>query len=182
MDPETMRAVMPAVSAGLNLLATLLLAAGWLFIRRSLSKPKPGPTKGEPAAEPGTVTVAAAARDPLADPDVRLHRVCMIAAFATSVLFLVNYLWYHFAYQIHKPYAGPPALKPVYLFTLATHVPLAVVVPVLAIWVFRLAFTGQWERHRRIARITFPIWMYVSVTGVLIWVMLYLLPQSPAAN
>jgi uncharacterized membrane protein YozB (DUF420 family) len=105
----------------------------------------------------------------------RAHRVAMIAAFATSTIFLVSYLVYH-ALAGSRPYTGPNALRPLYYAILLTHVVLAAAVPVLAIRMFFLAWRGRWDAHRRLGRWTMPIWLYVSVTGVLIYGMLYHLP------
>ncbi len=100
------------------------------------------------------------------------HRAAMVAAFATSAIFLVSYLAYHWLEGSRK-YAGPESLRPVYYTILITHVILAAAVPVLALRMFFLAWRGRWDAHRRLGRIALPIWLYVSVTGVVIYVMLY---------
>ncbi|MFM8802898.1 MAG: DUF420 domain-containing protein, partial [Planctomycetia bacterium] len=123
----------------LNTLATLLLVAGWVLIRRG---------------------------------QWRAHRAVMIAAFAVSTLFLVCYLTYH-AIVGHVPFAGQGTARTVYFTILITHILLAVAVPVLAIAMFALAARGRFEAHRRLGRITMPIWLYVSITGVVIYLMLY---------
>jgi uncharacterized membrane protein YozB (DUF420 family) len=110
----------------------------------------------------------------------RAHRAAMIAAFATSAVFLVSYLVYHWLEGSRK-YAGPESLRIAYYVILLTHVVLAAAVPVLAVRMFFLAWKGRWEAHRRLGRITMPIWLYVSVTGVVIYLMLYHLPGPPAA-
>jgi uncharacterized membrane protein YozB (DUF420 family) len=107
------------------------------------------------------------------------HRAAMVAAFATSAVFLVSYLTYHWLEGSRK-YAGPESLRGVYYVILSTHVPLAAAVPVLALRMFFLAWKGRWDAHKRLGRITMPIWLYVSVTGVVIYWMLYQLPASPA--
>ena len=107
----------------------------------------------------------------------RAHRVAMIAAFATSAVFLVCYLVYHWLEGSRK-YAGPESLRLFYYAILLTHVILAAAVPVLAVRMFFLAWRGRWEAHRRLGRITLPIWLYVSVTGVVIYLMLYRLPAA----
>lgn len=109
----------------------------------------------------------------------RAHRAAMVAAFATSAVFLVCYLVYHYLEGSRK-YAGPESLRLVYYAILLTHVILAAAVPVLALRMFFLAWRGRWEAHRRLGRVTMPIWLYVSVTGVVIYAMLYHLP--PAAG
>jgi len=96
----------------------------------------------------------------------------MIAAFITSVLFLISYLTYHFQAKITKfPELG--WVKTLYLGILLTHTVLAAAVPILAIITLTRALRGRYDAHRRIARWTYPIWLYVSVTGVIIYVMLY---------
>jgi len=99
------------------------------------------------------------------------HRLCMIAALAVSSLFLVGYLTYHFqAGTTH--YSGTGPVRTLYLSILATHTVLAITVPPLAITTLVRALQERFDRHRRIARITFPIWLYVSVTGVVVYLML----------
>jgi uncharacterized membrane protein YozB (DUF420 family) len=100
------------------------------------------------------------------------HRACMIAAFATSALFLVSYLVYH-AHIGSKSFEGTGIVRPVYFAILITHIILAAAVVPLALVTLTRAHRGQFARHRRIARWTFPIWLYVSVTGVIVYVMLY---------
>lgn len=100
------------------------------------------------------------------------HRVVMTGAFSCSVLFLVSYLVYH-AQAGSKRFPGTGALRTAYLAILATHTLLAAAVPVLAVTVLVLALRGRFEQHRRWARWTLPIWLYVSVTGVVVYWMLY---------
>ncbi|HMM36932.1 MAG TPA: DUF420 domain-containing protein [Thermoanaerobaculia bacterium] len=100
------------------------------------------------------------------------HRRAMTAAFACSVLFLVSYLVYHFeAGSVRFQGTGP--VRTFYLTVLLTHTVLAAVVPFLAVTTLVLARKGRFEAHRRLARVTLPIWLYVSVTGVVIYLMLY---------
>lgn len=108
---------------------------------------------------------------------VAAHRACMLAALVTSSLFLASYLYYH-AHVGSVHYTGEGWLRPIYFTILATHTLLAASVPPLALRTLYLAWTGQIARHRRIARWTWPIWMYVSVTGVVVYLMLYRLPKS----
>jgi uncharacterized membrane protein YozB (DUF420 family) len=103
---------------------------------------------------------------------IETHRKVMIAAFITSCLFLVCYLVYH-AQAGSKHFPGVGAIRTVYLAILGTHTVLAAAVPVLAIITLRRGLAGRYDRHRRIARWTLPIWLYVSVTGVVVYVMLY---------
>jgi len=100
------------------------------------------------------------------------HRQTMIAAFITSCVFLVCYLIYHAKVgTVRFPHTG--AIRTVYLTILTTHTILAAAVPVLAIITLRRGLTMRYEMHRRIAKWTLPIWMYVSVTGVVVYFMLY---------
>jgi protein SCO1 len=136
---------LPSVNAGLNGLATVLLVAGYVLIKRGHRE---------------------------------AHKAAMLASFATSVLFLACYLTYHFALHHYtgvssRAFQGQGAIRPVYLTILISHVVLAAVVPVLAIATIRRGLKAQWDRHKRLARITFPLWLYVSVTGVIIYGMLY---------
>jgi len=100
------------------------------------------------------------------------HKRVMLSAFTVSILFLVCYVIYHVQVG-SKSYTGTGAIRGVYYIILVTHVVLATSVPVLAIITIRRALRGDLERHRRIARVTLPIWVYVSITGVIIYVMLY---------
>jgi protein SCO1/2/putative membrane protein len=142
---------LPAVNASLNGLATVLLVAGYVAIRTGR-------------------TVQ--------------HKRIMLTAFGTSAAFLVCYLVYHaalahFTGDGSRRFAGSGPIRFVYFAILISHVLLAIVVAVLAPTVLYRALRGQFERHKRLARITFPIWLYVSVTGVIIYVILYHWPVGP---
>ena len=100
------------------------------------------------------------------------HRRCMLAAFTASCLFLVSYVVYH-AQAGSRPFTGQGLARSVYFVILVTHVLLAAAILPLALVTLRRALGGDYARHRRIARWTFPVWMYVSVTGVVIFLMLY---------
>jgi len=103
---------------------------------------------------------------------VRAHRNCQIAAVGTSTLFLISYLTYHY-YHGDTPFPGQGIVRPFYFAILISHVILAIViVPLVWITVYRAA-RGDFTRHRRIARWTLPLWLYVSVTGVIVYLMLY---------
>jgi len=103
---------------------------------------------------------------------IERHRKVMISAFITSCLFLVCYLVYHAQVgTVRFPHTG--TVRTVYLTILATHTVLAALVPILAIVTLRRGLAARYDRHRRIARWTLPIWLYVSVTGVVVYVMLY---------
>ena len=103
---------------------------------------------------------------------IQTHRKVMITAFATSCLFLVCYLIYH--YQVGSVrFQHTGAIRTIYLSILGTHTVLAALVPVLAIITLRRGLAARYDRHRRLARWTLPIWLYVSITGVVVYVMLY---------
>ncbi len=106
------------------------------------------------------------------------HKRCMIAAFGVSMVFLGTYLTYRFFGQ-EKRFAGQGWIRPVYFFILLTHVTLAATVPVLASWTLILGLRGKFDKHRRLARVTFPIWVYVSITGVLVYLFLFKLFGPP---
>jgi uncharacterized membrane protein YozB (DUF420 family) len=100
------------------------------------------------------------------------HRRMMLSAFAVSVVFLICYLFYH--YNVGSvPFQKQGWIRPVYFTILISHIVLAATVPFLAIATLWQAFQERFDKHRRIAKITWPIWMYVSVTGVIVYVMLY---------
>jgi putative membrane protein len=104
--------------------------------------------------------------------NVNLHRRLMLSALAVSALFLVCYVAYHAQYGSVR-FTGQGAVRVVYFFILIPHVILAAaIVPLVAVTVVR-ALRGDFARHRRIARWTYPIWLYVSVTGVVVYLMLY---------
>jgi len=101
------------------------------------------------------------------------HRRVMLTAFVTSCLFLVCYLVYHAQVGSVPFHHEGTTLRTVYLSILFTHTVLAATVPVLAIITLRRGLAARYDRHRKIARWTLPIWLYVSVTGVVVYVMLY---------
>lgn len=136
---------LPAVNAGLNGLATVLLVVGYLLIRQR----KTG-----------------------------AHKAVMLSAFVTSILFLGCYLLYHAALREYTgsgshAFTGLGPIRTIYFTILITHIVLAALVPILASITIYRGLRADWPRHRRIAKITFPIWLYVSVTGVIIYFMLY---------
>lgn len=100
------------------------------------------------------------------------HRASMLAAFSMSVLFLISYVIYH-ANVGSTPFPGQGAIRAVYFTILVTHIILAAAIVPMAIVTLRRGLKRDDARHRRIARITWPVWMYVSVTGVVIYLMLY---------
>src|SRR3990170_3718770 len=103
---------------------------------------------------------------------IAAHKRCMIAAVVTSSLFLVSYLTYH--YQIgSKHFEGQGPVRTIYFSILISHTALAITIVPLVLMTLRRAWKGNFERHARIARRTLPLWLYVSVTGVLVYWMLY---------
>lgn len=103
---------------------------------------------------------------------VAAHRACMLAAFGASTLFLLSYLTYHYRVgTVRFPLTG--GLRSAYLAILASHTLLAALVPPLALITLARALRARFEGHRRLARWTLPVWLYVSVTGVVVYWMLY---------
>lgn len=142
----------PALNATMNALATTLILAGYVTIKRA--------QRESDATQRQRLTLR--------------HRKLMIGAVAMSALFLVGYVTYHgLRAGAHTPFGGTGALRTVYLVILWTHIPLAALIAYLVPKTFFLALRGQNERHRRWARWTLPIWLYVSVTGVLVYLFLY---------
>jgi len=105
------------------------------------------------------------------------HKICMVAAVTTSTAFLVSYLYYH-AQVGSVRFQGEGWVRPVYFAILLSHTVLAATIVPLVIVTLTRALRGQYDRHRRIARWTLPLWLYVSVTGVVIYLMLYHLYAS----
>ncbi len=101
------------------------------------------------------------------------HKWIMISAFGVSVVFLTCYVVYHLNTQVITAFTGVGIVRIIYFTMLVSHIALAATVPPLCLVTLYRAWRGQFDKHRRIARITFPIWLYVSVTGVLIYLVLY---------
>jgi len=102
---------------------------------------------------------------------VHVHRVLMVTAFAFSAVFLVGYLLYH-SVQGDTPYTGTGWMRVVYFTVLISHIVLSTTVVPLALTSFYFAFTRSFVRHRRLNRVFLPVWLYVSVTGVVIFLLL----------
>ncbi len=135
---------LPHINVTLNILATVLLVAGFVLIKQKR-------------------TVA--------------HKRTMLATFAVSTVFLVCYLFYHYNAEM-KRFPTDTDIAPLYVryfyyVLISTHVILAALVPWLAIWSIVLGLRGKIEKHRKVVKWTWPIWLYVSVTGVMVYVMLY---------
>ncbi|MEI9962328.1 MAG: DUF420 domain-containing protein [Limisphaerales bacterium] len=107
------------------------------------------------------------------------HRNCMIAAFTTSVIFLACYLTYHFTVKTVTHFIEPAWFRPIYLTILLTHTILAVIIVPMILMTLNRARLQRFELHKKIARWTWPLWMYVSVTGVVVYLLLYqIFPQK----
>jgi len=110
---------------------------------------------------------------------VQVHRACMISAFTVSMAFFISYCIYHYHVGDVR-FGGQGLIRPAYFTLLSTHVVLAAAIVPLALITLGRALRGRFARHRRIARWTWPIWMYVSVTGVVVYLMVYwLYPHLP---
>ncbi len=105
----------------------------------------------------------------------RAHAACMISAFLVSTVFLACYLYHKYAIMkgVHTPWPGPAGWKLAYTIMLISHIVLAMAIVPMAFLTMSRALRERFDAHRRIARWTLPIWLYVSVTGVLIYVLLY---------
>jgi putative membrane protein len=143
---------LPVVNATLNGLSAIFLAVGYVFIKQGRQN---------------------------------AHRNFMIAAFVSSTLFLACYITYHgyIAYVLHRGptrFLDPAWFRPIYLLILITHTVLAVVILPMVFMTLSRALRARFDKHRVIARWTWPLWMYVSVTGVAIYLLLYqVFPQRP---
>ena len=109
---------------------------------------------------------------------VTAHKTCMLTAFGVSSLFLVSYVIYHY-HAGSKPFAGQGWIRGVYYPLLISHLTLATLIIPFALTTIYRAWRGQFARHMRIARWTLPLWLYVSVTGVIVYWMLYHLVPQP---
>lgn len=142
----------PALNAALNALATVLITFGFVQIK---------------AAQRATDPARRAA-------GIRLHRAFMLAAGFVSAVFLVGYVTHKILVRgVHTPFGGTGAIATVYYVMLVTHILLAISIAYLVPRTFQLALRGDYERHQAWARWTYPIWYYVSVTGVLVYFFLY---------
>ena len=102
------------------------------------------------------------------------HRNCMLSAFVTSCVFLVCYVLHKILVRgVHTPFGGEGIIRTFYYVMLLTHIVLAMVIVPLILMTMSRALKARWEHHKKIARWTWPLWMYVSITGVLVYLMLY---------
>jgi len=132
---------LPALNASLNALATILLTAGFVFIKQR---------------------------------QVSNHRLCMVSAFVVSCVFLVTYVLHKILMRgVHTPFGGEGTIRTIYYTMLISHIILAIVIVPLVLATLRYAVVGRIDVHRKWARWTFPLWYYVSVTGVLVYFFLY---------
>jgi putative membrane protein len=151
----------PPLNAALNATATVLMTAGFVFIMRALRETDP---------------VARAAR-------IRSHRAFMLSAGVVSAVFLVGYVTHKILVRgVHTKFGGEGAIAKIYYTMLISHIALAIAIAYLVPRTFLFALRGNFERHKKWARWTFPIWYYVSVTGVLVYFFLYQWwPATPKA-
>ena len=133
-------APLPAVNACLNATCTVLLLAGYYFIRHS---------------------------------NRQAHKICMLGAFSCSTIFLASYLYFHWHVGDVR-FGGHGWIRLVYFTILITHTTLAVVIVPLVLITLSRALKARFVRHRAIARWTFPLWLYVSITGVIVYWLLYI--------
>jgi putative membrane protein len=106
--------------------------------------------------------------------NIKAHRASMISAFVTSTLFLTSYLIYHFSKELGPTrFQGEGIIRPVYFFILITHTALAIAIVPMVFVTFSRALKKRFDLHQKIARWTLPTWLYVSVTGVIVYLMLY---------
>lgn len=103
---------------------------------------------------------------------IEAHKRCMVAAMIVSVAFLTSYVIYHLNVG-SVPFTGEGWIRPVYFFILITHIILAIVIVPMVLRTAYFGFTSRFNKHVVVARKTFPLWMYVSVTGVIVYLMLY---------
>jgi putative membrane protein len=142
---------LPIINASLNGLSAIFLTGGYIFIRR---------------------------KNKIA------HRNCMVTAFCTSVIFLICYITYHgyLAVVLHRGptrFENPQWFRPIYLAILLTHTILAIVIVPMILITLNRARLQRFDLHKKIARWTWPFWMYVSVTGVIVYLLLYqIFPQK----
>jgi len=135
----------PHLNASLNGLSSIFLVAGFIMIMRS---------------------------------DVHKHRFCMIAASSISGIFLVSYITYHSLRTYYfglgpTRFTGTGLSRPVYFTVLTSHTILAATIAPFVVWTLWRGLSGKFDKHKRLARLVWPIWLYVSITGVFVYVMLY---------
>jgi putative membrane protein len=137
--------IFPHLNAGLNALSGLFLVSGFYFIMRKR---------------------------------IAAHRVCMLAACSVSALFLLSYVTYHSLRTYYfglgpTKFTGQGIIRPIYFTILTSHTFLAILVAPFVVWTLRRALKGKFELHKRLARLVFPVWLYVSITGVIVYLLLY---------
>jgi len=124
-----------------------------------------------------SATLLWAARRAILRGDRALHKQLMLAALASSALFLTSYVYYHYSHGDTK-FTGQGAIRPVYFAVLISHIVLSIVALPMILSSLFFAFTGRFAKHKRLSRWTWATWMYVSVTGVLIYLMLHVIDWS----
>ncbi len=167
------------VNALLSAAAIALLA--WLLVFR---EPAPGesPLLGylpmlNAALNSTSAVLLLMGRAAIRRGDKRRHAQLMLGAFCASALFLVSYLAYHYVHGDTR-YLGAPAMRGFYLLVLASHVLLSLLVVPLVLAALWFAARSRFEQHKKVTRVLYPIWLYVSATGVLVYLLLYQLPHG----
>ncbi len=130
--------VLPKINALLNSSVSVLLIAGFYFIRKK---------------------------------NISAHRICMMMAFALSAVFLISYVVYH-AGSEHTPFGGQGLVRNIYYVILISHIALAAIILPLVLFTITRAMMGRFAQHRKLARYTWPVWLYVSVSGVIVYLMI----------
>lgn len=138
-------AIFPHLNAALNGISSILLLCGFYFIMRRR---------------------------------VARHRFCMLGAVSVSTLFLISYISYHSLRTYYfglgpTRFTGEGIIRPIYYTILTSHTILAMIVAPLVVWTLVRALKGKFELHKRLARLVYPVWLYVSVTGVVVYLLLY---------
>jgi uncharacterized membrane protein YozB (DUF420 family) len=151
----------PALNAALNALATVLMTFGFGFIVLAKRTVDPAQRSAQ----------------------VRRHRACLLLAVVVSAVFLIGYVSHKILVRgVHTPFGGTGMIAKVYYTMLVTHIILAIAIAYLVPRTFYFALRGSYDRHQRWARWTFPLWYYVSITGVLVYFFLYQWWPAPPAG
>ncbi|OHE77249.1 MAG: hypothetical protein A3F67_06985 [Verrucomicrobia bacterium RIFCSPHIGHO2_12_FULL_41_10] len=169
----------PLINASLNAISAFFLLAGWCFIKyygkysaNPTLKPQLPSSISHLPSPAATAESTAYSLQPTAS--IIGHACCMMTAFVTSCLFLGCYLFYHFNIPGHHvAFTGQGWPRIIYFFILFTHLPLALILVPLVVMTFTPALRARFDQHKKIARWTLPIWLYVSITGVIVYFMLY---------
>jgi putative membrane protein len=179
--PSSPSSLTPGRFAAINAVITCAALGFLVWLVYFHDEPAAGGSTQLPALNACFNAIAAsllvAGRRAIARGERRLHQQLMLAALAASALFLVNYIYYHYGYGDTK-FAGQGLVRPVYFVILISHIGLsAIVFPAILTSVY-LALSDRIAQHKRVARWTWAGWMYVSVTGIVVWLMLHVIDWS----